>query len=29
VVLIFAAVEMPFDLPVGDLSGFLKRKKND
>ncbi|KAJ7289813.1 GPR1/FUN34/yaaH family-domain-containing protein, partial [Mycena rebaudengoi] len=23
VVLVFAAVEMPFDLPVGDLSGFL------
>ncbi|KAJ7681924.1 hypothetical protein DFH06DRAFT_284327 [Mycena polygramma] len=29
VVLIFAAVEMPFDLPVGDLSGFLKRRKVD
>ncbi|KAJ7737409.1 GPR1/FUN34/yaaH family-domain-containing protein [Mycena maculata] len=29
VVLIFAAVEMPFSLPVGDLSGFLKRKKTD
>ncbi|KAF8161950.1 GPR1/FUN34/yaaH family-domain-containing protein [Mycena galopus ATCC 62051] len=29
VVLIFAAVEMPFDLPVGDLSGFLQRKKTD
>ncbi|KAJ6555396.1 GPR1/FUN34/yaaH family-domain-containing protein [Mycena vulgaris] len=28
-VLIFAAVEMPFDLPVGDLSGFLKRKKTE
>ncbi|KAJ7508789.1 GPR1/FUN34/yaaH family-domain-containing protein [Mycena galericulata] len=25
-VLIFAATEMPFNLPVGDLSGFLKRK---
>ncbi|KAJ6605949.1 GPR1/FUN34/yaaH family-domain-containing protein, partial [Mycena sp. CBHHK59/15] len=25
-VLIFATVEMPFNLPVGDLSGFLKRK---
>ncbi|KAJ7167864.1 GPR1/FUN34/yaaH family-domain-containing protein [Mycena filopes] len=29
VVLLFAAVEMPFDLPVGDLSGFLVRRKVD
>ncbi|KAJ7618777.1 GPR1/FUN34/yaaH family-domain-containing protein [Roridomyces roridus] len=27
IVLIFAAVEMPVFLPVGDLSGFLKKKK--
>ncbi|KAF7337227.1 Transcriptional activator of ethanol catabolism AlcS [Mycena sanguinolenta] len=27
VVLVFAAVEMPFELPVGDLSGFLSKKK--
>ncbi|KAJ7127659.1 GPR1/FUN34/yaaH family-domain-containing protein [Mycena epipterygia] len=29
VVLIFAAVDMPWALPVGDLSGFLKRRKVD
>jgi len=29
VVLIFAAVEMPFFLPVGDLSGFLQKRKID
>ncbi|KAJ7098544.1 GPR1/FUN34/yaaH family-domain-containing protein, partial [Mycena belliarum] len=28
-VLVMAAVDMPFDLPVGDLSGFLKRRKRD
>ncbi|KAK6991790.1 transcriptional activator of ethanol catabolism AlcS [Favolaschia claudopus] len=29
VVLIFAAVEMPFSLPVGDLSRFLNKRKVD
>ncbi|KAJ7369117.1 GPR1/FUN34/yaaH family-domain-containing protein [Mycena albidolilacea] len=29
VVLVFAAVDMPFDLPVGDLSRFLNKRKTD